>query len=265
MTDLSDAADVGRMLAWAARPKETPARHDEYHRVTARYRSEPDFAAMVDAVFSGAGLYLIVDERDGVIVTAQADSPLRVTSADVMKRAQPYQRAVIGAVVLAAARTAYPEASMVDDPDRVAVFTTQSVVDTLDRAAEAHADATSGDGALDEDVVETWRRWLALAPARPNARRRSAGDRSGAVNKVCRLLADAGYLTARGDTDGGTWLARPRLRHAVAALCEDSELYALINGFTELSGDRGGEVGSGGGAAEDADDGGMAEAEGVWS
>jgi hypothetical protein len=128
----SDAIDIGRFIGWAARPRETPGRHDDYHRIVMRYRNEPDFAAAVDAVFTGAGLFLIVDERDGVIVTANPDSPLRVTITDVMKRAQPYHRAVIGAVVLAVARTAYPDAAMLDDPDRVAVFTTQSVVDTLD-------------------------------------------------------------------------------------------------------------------------------------
>jgi len=43
------------------------------------------------------------------------------------------------------------------------------------------------------------------------------------------MLADAGYLTARGDTDGGTWTARPRFRFAVADLAEDSDLYAVVN------------------------------------
>jgi hypothetical protein len=231
----SDAIDIGRLLGWAARPRETPGRHDDYHRIVMRYRNEPDFAAAVDAVFTGAGLFLIVDERDGIIVTANPDSPLRVTVTDIMKRAQPYHRAVIGAVVLAVARTAYPDAPMLDDPDRVAVFTTQSVVDTLDRAAQIHADSTSEDGGLDEERVESWRRWLALAPARPNARRRSTNDRPGLVNRVCRFLADAGYLTARGDTDGGTWMARPRFRHAVATLCEDSDLYPLVNGLADVA------------------------------
>jgi len=143
----SDAVDIGRVLAWASRPRETPARHDDYHRMVARYRSEPDFAAAVDAVFAGAGLSLTVDERDGFIVVASQDSPLRVTVGDVMRRAQPHHRAVVGAVVLAVARTAYPEASMLDDPDRVAVFTTQSVVDTLDRTAQVHADSANQDGA----------------------------------------------------------------------------------------------------------------------
>lgn len=235
MSTGNDAIDIGRILAWASRPRETPGRHDDYHRVVTRYRNEPDFAAAVDAVFAGAGLCLAVDERDGAIVTATPDSPLRVTVTDIMKRAQPYHRAVIGAVILAVARTAYPEGSMLDDPDRIAVFTTQSVVNTLDRAAQIHADATREDGELDEDRVESWRHWLALNEARPNALRRSMGDRPGAVNRVCRFLADAGYLTARGDTDGGTWLARPRFRHAVAALCEDSGLYALVNGLADVT------------------------------
>jgi hypothetical protein len=253
MSATSDAIDIGRVLAWASRPRETPGRHDDYHRVVTRYRNEPDFAAAVDAVFSGAGLYLTVDERDGIIVTANLDSPLRVTVTDIMKRAQPYHRAVIGAVVLAVARTAYPETSMLDDPDRVAVFTTQSVVDTLDRAAQMHADSTSEDGDVDEQRVESWRRWLALTAARPNARRRSTNDRPGVVNRVCRFLADAGYLTARGDTDGGTWLARPRFRHAVAALCEDSDLYALVNGLTEAATD--GEADLDTGAGDEVEDG----------
>ena len=233
MSRSSDAVDIGRVLAWASRPRETPARHDDYHRMVARYRSEPDFAAAVDAVFAGAGLSLTVDERDGFIVVASQDSPLRVTVGDVMRRAQPHHRAVVGAVVLAVARTAYPEASMLDDPDRVAVFTTQSVVDTLDRTAQVHADSANQDGALDEERVEGWRHWLAVGEARANAQRRSLSDRPGLVNRVCRFLAEVGYLTARSDTDGGTWSARPRFRHAVAALCEDSDLYALTNGLGE--------------------------------
>ncbi len=231
MSATSDGIDIGRLLGWAARARETPSRHDDYHRLLLRYRNEPDFAASVDAVFTGVGLHLTVDERDGAIVTAAYDSPLRVTLTDVMKRAQPTHRAVVGAAILAVARTAYPDPAMVDDPDRMAVFTTRSVVDTLDRAAQGHADTADQDGDLDEAMLESWRGWLALATARPNAQRRSGNDRQGLVNRVCRLLVDAGYLTARGEVDGGTWLARPRFRHAVAALCEDSELYALVNGL----------------------------------
>lgn len=229
MSEHDDATDAGVLLAWASRPRETPLQDEEYHRVIARYRAEPDFAALVDAMFSGAGLSLSVDERDGALVHAEADSPLRFTVSDITKRANQADRAVIGGVVLMIARIAYPEPSMLDDPERVSVFTVQAVVDALDRAAEQHAEATGCDGSADEQHVEVWRQWQALSPARPNAKRRSKTDRSGVVSKVCRFLAEVGYLTHRGATDGGTWATRARFRHAVAALCADSELYRQVN------------------------------------
>ena len=229
MSLASDAADIGRLLGWASRPREIPARHDEYHRLIVRYRDDPEFARAVDATFAGAGLYLSVDEREGAIVGAAPDSPLRVTMTDVMKRWQPAQRAIVGAIILAIAHTAYPEPAMIDDPDRVAALTTRSVVDVLDRAAQGHAEDADNDGGIDEGLLESWRAWHALPPARPNAQRRSTADRPGVVNRVCRVLVDAGYLTERSDVDGGTWLARTRFRYAVAALCEDSELYVIVN------------------------------------
>lgn len=233
MTTRSDAADIGRLLAWAARPKEIPARHDDYHRLISRYRNDPDFAQTTDAVFAGAGIHLNIDEREGAIVFAAPDSPLRVTLSDFMKRASPFQRAAIGAAILAIASTAYPEPSLLDDPDRMAVFTTRSVVELLDRVAATHADNSDSDGSVDDDLAEAWRAWNQLTPRRPNAQRYSAADRFGLVIRVCKLLVEAGYLTSRGDLEGGAWLARPRFRHAVTSMSEDSELYNLVNGFTE--------------------------------
>ena len=234
MTTRSDAADIGRLLAWAARPKEIPARHDDYHRLIGRYRNDPDFAQTTDAVFAGAGMYLNIDEREGAIVFAAPDSPLRVTLGDFMKRASAFQRAAIGAAILAIASTAYPEPSLLDDPDRMAVFTTRSVVELLDRVAATHADNSESDGSVDDDLAEAWRAWNQLAPGRANAQRYSAADRFGLVIRVCKLLVEAGYLTSRGDLEGGAWLARPRFRHAVTSMSEDSELYNLVNGFTEM-------------------------------
>ncbi|SQD98131.1 putative Membrane protein [Parafrankia sp. Ea1.12] len=253
MTLTADAHDLGRLLWWAARPRETPARNEDYHRIVGRYRREPDFALAADAMFTGAGLRVVVDERDGVIVIAESNSPLRLTLGDLMKRAQPHHRAVIGAVVLGIARAAYPEPSMVDDPDRIPLITAQNVVDILDRVAQAHADTRGDDSDLDDDRVEMWRRWTDLAPARPNARRQSMNDRRGVVNRVCRLIAEAGYLTARGETDGGTWTVRPRFRHTVATLTTDSDLYALVNGLADRSAQEAGTSGEPADASESSD------------
>lgn len=232
MNSVSNPDDIGRLLAWASRPREVPARHDDYQRVVGRYLDDSDFAALADSVAAGAGIDLIVTERDGVIATATSDSPLRYTTSDIIKRISDVHRSVIGAVVLAIARTAYPDPILVDDPDHFAVFTTQNVIDVLDRAAQRHADDADGDGDLDEDTVEAWRRWLELAEARPNAERRSKKDKGGVTAKVCGFLVDAGYLTKRAETDGGTWVSRPRFRHAVASLTEDSDLYQLVSGLT---------------------------------
>lgn len=229
MTD--DAGDIGRLLAWAAKPRDLPVNNEDYDRLVNRYRRDPDFAAVADATFAGAGLDLVVDDQDGVIAVAQSDSPLRVTLTDVMKRAQPHHRALIGAAVLALARTAYPDPPMLDDRHHLPVVTTQAIIDTLDRAAQAHADHATDDAPADDAEVEVWRRWLMTATARANAQRRSGSERTGIVNKACRYLAEAGYLTQRSDVDGGTWSVRPRFRHAVAALCEDSDLYAELNGL----------------------------------
>jgi len=139
MSSSGDEMDIGRMLGWAGRPLATPGRYEELSRVVSRYRDDSDFADSVNRVFAGAGLDLHVDDRDGIVVTARQHSMLRLTVTDVTKSAQNQHRAVTGAVILAVARAAYPESSMVDDPHRVAVFTTQSVVDALDRAAQAHA------------------------------------------------------------------------------------------------------------------------------
>lgn len=233
MIKQSYAADIGRLLGWAARPKENPARHDDYHRVITRYREDPDFAQAAESVFIGAGLYLTVDERAGAIVAAAPDSPLRVTMSDVTKRVTPARRSVVGLVILAIAAAAFPEPSMLDDPDRLAMVTARSLVDLIDRAAESYAQNVDGDGSVDEELVEAWRFWNQLNPGRPQTQRQSMSDRHGVVSRVCKLLVEAGYLTRRSDIEGGTWVTRPRFRHAVAELAEDSEMYLIVNGLVD--------------------------------
>ncbi|WP_405497221.1 hypothetical protein [Nocardia sp. NBC_00511] len=237
MRSPDDYEDIGRCLAWAARPREIPTRNAELHRLVTRYVEEPDFAAAVERVFAGAGLDLAVDVRDGIIVTARNHSPLRLTVSDVSKRAPQHHRAVIGVVLLALARTAYPESAMLDDPDRMVVFTTQSVVDTLDRIATTLKESSADDTDIDDDLIEAWRRWIDLTTTRPDARRRSPGDRPGIVNRVCKVLAESGYLTFKGETDGGVWSARPRLRHAVTMLSDDSEFFRLVNDLADRAAD----------------------------
>ncbi|NLA36738.1 MAG: hypothetical protein GX868_13800 [Actinobacteria bacterium] len=138
-------------------------------------------------------------------------------------------RSIVGLVLLAVARTAYPEPAMMDDPDHIAVFTTNGVVDTLDRAVSLCLEDADPDGDADEDLYEAFRRWNDKRRTDLKSGKVTKTTKPGIVNSVCRFLVDAGHLTARGDTDGGTWSTRPRFRHAVIALSEDSYLYRLVN------------------------------------
>lgn len=230
---ITDFADVGALLGFAALPRESPGLNDEYARLVDRYVNDDEFAQAADDVFAGAGLNFVVDRRDGVIAFAHTDSPLRFTTAQITKRITDPQRTVVGAVILAAARTAYPDRAMLDDVDRVAVFTTEGVVESLNRMAQSIADESDEDGDLDDSTLEGWRRWLDLPERRPNAQRASKKDRFGAAARVLNFLAAEGFLTNRGELDGGTWSDRPRFRHAVIALTEDSELYRAVNALHE--------------------------------
>ena len=241
MSTVGDLDDIGRLLAFAAQPKLRPAAEDTYAALVERYHQDPDFAAAAESVLAGAGLDLLVDTREGFIVTATSDSPLRATVTDIMKRANPVHRSLIGAVVLGVARTAFPDPAMLDDPDRVGVFTTRDVVETLDRVAETHRDATGDDAVADEDEVETWRRWVDLNDTRVDARRRSASDRPGIVRKVCGFLVEVGHLESRSTLEDGTWATRARFRHAVAALTTDSDLYSDINELLTVDGEHSGD------------------------
>jgi hypothetical protein len=103
----ADLVDAGRLLGWAARPKDRPARHHDYQRLVQRYREEEQFACVCEQVALGAGLRLVVDDEVGVIAIASSDSPLRITRTEFVRRTTPTaRRALPGLVLLADQRRA---------------------------------------------------------------------------------------------------------------------------------------------------------------
>ncbi|MGQ4419878.1 hypothetical protein ACN6LA_007515, partial [Streptomyces sp. SAS_269] len=51
----ADAADAARLVAFGLQPKLQPARDQEYTDLLRRYREEPAFARLADAVAAGLG------------------------------------------------------------------------------------------------------------------------------------------------------------------------------------------------------------------
>lgn len=228
-----DLADIGRLLAYAARPKELPARTEAYRELVDRYLQDEQFALAADRVAAGTGIALHVDPVAGAVAVADADSPLRMPLAEFRKNTYPHERALLGIVVLSVARVAYPTNDRLDDEQRVAVVAVSSVVDYLNRLIDRLSEASAADPEdSDDSLIELWRQWVRMRQDRFDAKRVSIKDRLGIVKRTCEYLEEQGLLQRRSDEDGGTFRATHRFRLAVTALVEDSDLYA---GLVELT------------------------------
>jgi hypothetical protein len=227
-----DLADIGRLLAYAARPKDLPARTEAYRELVDRYLEDEQFALAADRVAAGTGIALHVDPVAGAVAVADADSPLRMPLAEFRKNTYPHERALLGIVVLSVARVAYPTNDRLDDDQRVAVVSVSGVVDYLNRLIDRLSEAAAADPEdSDDSLIELWRQWVRMRQDRFDAKRVSIKDRLGIVKRTCEYLEEQGLLQRRSDEDGGTFRATHRFRLAVTALVEDSDLYA---GLVEL-------------------------------
>jgi hypothetical protein len=228
-----DLADIGRLLAFAARPKELPARSEPYRALVERYLHDEEFALSAERVAAGSGITLHVDPIAGVIGTADAQSPFRLPLAVWRRNTYDRERALLGVVVLAIARVAYPSSDRLDDDQRVATISVAGVVDYLNRVIERLSEAADADPAVGDDaLIEVWRHWARMRQDRFDAKRVSIKDRVGIVKRTCEFLEEQGLLQRRDDGDGGTFRATHRFRLAVTSLVEDSDLYTALVGLT---------------------------------
>jgi hypothetical protein len=226
MTVSIDVVDAARLVAWGARPKERPARHEVYERLVRRYHDDDGFAETCELVATGLGLELVIDRDVGTIAIAESDSPLRMPFSDFMRRVNETKRALAGLVVLAVAKIAYPHPAQLDDPQRVPRVTAAAVVEYLNRLVERIGD-DEGDPDAAQGDSELWRAWAALRQARSHATRSSAADRAGLVKKVCTFLEGEGHLSPLPGDDK-TWRATPRFRIAVRSMVEDSTVFGAL-------------------------------------
>ena len=224
--DHSRLADAGRLIGWAARPKERPARHEGYATLVQRYTDDDQFAEICGTVAGGMGLYLTVDPEVGAVVVADSDSPLRMPAAEFTKRTNgDVRKAVNGVILLGIARTAFPNPAHLDNTTRVPRFSVADVVAYLNRVCDQKAENAPDPEEQHEALNELWRGWLRLRQSRGDAQRSSDRDRVGLVRKMCSFLDDQGMLQAVSDDDGGTWRATARMRIAVRDIAEDSDIY----------------------------------------
>ncbi|MEH0581861.1 MULTISPECIES: hypothetical protein [Streptomyces] len=234
----ADAADAARLVAFGLQPKLQPARDQEYAELLRRYREDPAFARLADAVAAGLGLIVLeVSPRAGMAVTAAEDSVFAVRMGDYARRtsADGGDRFLHGLAHLAVAAMAFPRPEDLADDGyigRVSVNGVDAFVRQACRRLEERAEeqGENTDPATDAPGLESaWRIWARRSStgATKDARR-LAGSTTGIVGKAVGFLTDSGFLQRTGDDNGGTYRTTARYQLQVRDMAGGAAMAELL-------------------------------------
>lgn len=235
----ADAADAARLVAFGLQPKLLPARDLAYADLLRRYREEPGFARLADAVATGLGLVVLeVSPRAGMAVTAAEDSVFAVRMGDYARRASSdsADRFLHGLAHLAVAAMAFPRPEDLADDAYIGRITVNGVDAFVRQAcrrlaerAEEHGDNT--DPATDAPGLEAaWRVYARRsATGATKDARRLAGSTTGIVGKAVAFLTDSGFLQRTGDDAGGAFRTTARYQLQVRDMAGGSAMAELLD------------------------------------
>ncbi|WDO09517.1 hypothetical protein ME763_29835 [Streptomyces murinus] len=234
----ADAADAARLVAYGLQPKLQPARDQDYTELLRRYREDPAFARLADAVATGLGLVVLeVSPRAGMAVAAAEDSVFAVRMGDYARRttADSGDRFLHGLAHLAVAALAFPRPEDLADDGYIGRVTVNGVdafvrqaCRRLEERAEEQGENT--DPATDAPGLEAaWRIWARRsATGATKDARRPASSTTGIVAKALAFLTDSGFLQRTGDEGGGTYRTTARYQLQVRDLAGTAAMAELI-------------------------------------
>ncbi|MFD7921951.1 hypothetical protein ACFV3R_22315 [Streptomyces sp. NPDC059740] len=234
----ADAADAARLVSFGLQPKLLPARDAEYAELLRRYREDPPFARLADAVATGLGLVVLeVSARSGMAVTAAEDSVFAVRMGDYARRTatDSADRFLHGLAHLAVAALAFPRPEDLADDGYVGRITVNGV-DAFVRAAcrrleeRAEEAGENTDPATGEPGLEAaWRVYARRgATGATKDARRLAGSTTGIIAKAVTFLVDSGFLQRTGDDAGGTYRTTARYRLQVRDMAGSAAMAELL-------------------------------------
>ncbi|MGW2017171.1 hypothetical protein [Streptomyces sp. NPDC001927] len=235
----ADAADAARLVSFGLQPKLLPARDAEYTELLRRYREDPAFARLADAVATGLGLVVLeVSPRAGMAVTAGEDSVFAVRMGDYARRANTdsADRFLHGLAHLAVAAMAFPRPEDLADDGYIGRLTVNGVdafvrqaCRRLEERAEEQGENT--DPASDAPGLEAaWRIYARRSStgATKDARR-LAGSTTGIVGKAVAFLTESGFLQRTGDDAGGAYRTTARYQLQVRDMAGSAAMAELID------------------------------------
>ncbi|MFW6693189.1 hypothetical protein [Streptomyces sp. MAR4 CNX-425] len=234
----ADAADAARLVSFGLQPKLLPARDLEYAELLRRYREEPPFARLADAVATGLGLVVLeVSARTGMAVTAAEDSVFAVRMGDYARRAatDSADRFLHGLAHLAVAAMAFPRPEDLADDGyigRVSVngvdaFVRQACRRLEERAEEAGENTDPAEG--ERGLEAAWRVYARRsATGATKDARRLAGSTTGIIGKAMAFLTDSGFLQRTSDDAGGTYRTTARYQLQVRDMAGSAAMSELL-------------------------------------
>ncbi|MFD0168503.1 hypothetical protein ACFVJH_30835 [Streptomyces decoyicus] len=234
----ADAADAARLVSFGLQPKLLPARDAEYGELLRRYRDEPAFARLADAVATGLGLVVLeVSTRAGMAVTADEDSVFAVRMGDYARRASAdsADRFLHGLAHLAVAALAFPRPEDLADDGYIGRITVNGV-DAFVRQAcrrleeRAEQEGENTDPATDAPGLESaWRIYARRsATGATKDARRLAGSTTGIIAKAVTFLVDSGFLQRTGDDAGGAYRTTARYQLQVRDMAGSAAMAELL-------------------------------------
>jgi hypothetical protein len=238
MVTAADVADAARLVSFGLQAKLLPARDTEYTELVRRYREDPPFARLADAVATGLGLVVLeVSPRAGMALAGAEDSVFAVRMGDYSRRAasETTDRFLHGLAHLAVAAMAFPRPEDLADDGYLGRITVNGVdafvrqaCRRLEQQAEAAGDNT--DPTSDAPGLEAaWRVWTrrSTTGATKDARRLS-GSTIGITGKAVAFLVDSGFLQKTSDDAGGTFRTTARYQLQVRELAASAAMAELL-------------------------------------
>ncbi|MFD8597250.1 hypothetical protein ACFV1L_19825 [Kitasatospora sp. NPDC059646] len=235
----ADVAEAARLVSFGLQAKLLPSRDAEYAELVRRYRDDPPFGRLADAVATGMGLVVLeVSARAGMAVAAADDSVFAVRMGDYSRRAasESTDRFLHGLAHLAVAALAFPRPEDLADDGylgRVTVNGVDAFVRQACRRLEerAAAEGSNTDPASAAPGLEAaWRVWArrSATGATKDARRLS-GSTTGIVSKAVSFLVDSGFLQKTSDDAGGTYRTTARYQLQVRDLAGSAAMGELLD------------------------------------
>ncbi|MFD3335788.1 hypothetical protein ACFWV1_24490 [Streptomyces sp. NPDC058700] len=235
----ADAADAARLVSFGLQPKLLPARDAEYGELLRRYREDPAFGRLADAVATGLGLVVLeVSPRAGMAVTAGEDSVFAVRMGDYARRASTdsADRFLHGLAHLAVAAMAFPRPEDLADDGYIGRLTVNGV-DAFVRQAclrleqRAEEQGENSDPVSDAPGLEAaWRIYARRsATGATKDARRLAGSTTGIVGKAAAFLTESGFLQRTGDEGGGSYRTTARYQLQVRDMAGSAAMAELLD------------------------------------